>query len=154
MWAPRPSPAHRRPVQLEMKNYKRSPATELLVSLLGLTAALSLGIVLLGRLFDFLPLFYASAFASLALHVLSSRAGVLFLRAPLGRVVALPEGAWVLCGKMYHFQQRPLMEPMTVRVGWWQHKLVRDGSGLRSYYMFFHQKTRYALATDSAAANC
>jgi hypothetical protein len=111
----------------------------------------SLGIVLLGQLFEFLPLFYASAFASVALHVLSSSRGVLFLRAPFGHVVTLPEGACVLSAKMYHFEQRPLMEPMTVRVGWWQHQLVGDGSGMRSYYLFFHGSTRYALPTDLAA---
>lgn len=136
-----------------MQSPENRARIDVLISLLGLIAALSLSVAVLGRLWSYLPLFYATVFSMVALRVLPSARGQLFMAAPLGYRVVLPAGSLVLTGKMYRFTLLPLHDELSVRVGWWQHAAVNPGTGLESFFMFYGESTRYAVPVREAAAS-
>ena len=133
-----------------MDTRSRSFTTDLMITLLGLIAALSLGFALLGQLWEFLPLVYLSTGSMVALHALTSSTGAAILTAPLGFVVSLPAGTVIFAGKMHRFRAGPLLAPLTVRVGWWQRRILGGDGGPETFYVFFHDRTRYALSLEAA----
>lgn len=133
-----------------METSSRSFTTDLMITLLGLTAALSLGFALLAQLSDFLPLVYVSTGSMLALHALTSSTGRAIRSVPIGFVVSLPAGTIIFAGKMHRFRAGPLLNPLTVRVGWWQRRILGGDGGPETFYVFFHDRTRYALSLKAA----
>src|SRR5687768_6598303 len=94
--APANPPLHR-----AMQSQGNRARVDILISALGLIAALSLSIAVLGRLWSYLPLLYTTVFSMIALRVLYSTRGQLFVEAPLGYRVLLPAGSLVFSAKRY-----------------------------------------------------
>lgn len=129
-------------------------ALDRITSLLGITAAWSLAVLLAAGVRPLHPVLYLSALAlALAGHrALDARYGPRrvrslagFLWAPAGRFRCIPEGTPLLAAKRYHFNPSQAYHPMRVWVGWWNCRTFTGDPASPEYFFLERGSTRYAI---------
>lgn len=141
-----------------------SAALDRITSLLGITAAWSLAVLLAAGVRPLHPALYLSAlFLALAgYRTLDARYGPRpprvrslagFLWAPAGRFRRVPEGMPLLAAKRYHFNPSQAYHPMLVWVGWWNCRTFTGDPASAEYFFVERGSTRYAIpASDLVPA--
>ena len=131
-------------------------ALDRITSLLGITAAWSLAVLLAAGVRPLHPALYLSALVlALAGHrALDARCGPRpprvrslagFLWAPAGRLRRIPEGTPLLAAKRYHFNPSQAYHPMRVWVGWWNCRTFTGDPASAEYFFLERGSTRYAI---------
>ena len=133
-----------------------SAVLDRITSLLGITAAWSLAVLLAAGVRPLHPALYLSALVlALAGHgALDARYGPRppgvrslagFLWAPVGRFRRIPEGTPLLAAKRYHFNPSQAYHPMLVWVGWWNCRTFTGDPASAEYFFVERGSTRYAI---------